>query len=260
MLEIIRKQGVEQLGRFYSKYRGIVVDDDDPKNLNRLLVNVYNITYENVWAWPVGEHGGNGTGFKYLTPQKGDIVFVEFMGGDTSYPVWSYCGWAETQVPEELKDNDSMGFVTPQNTKVILDDLDHSLTIEIGPSDNRQLVKITEEGILITSPKDFQVEVLETASIDANQVKITGTGTNPKIILNNGSQGGLPISSEVTSRLNIIEQEINALKTLLPAAVTAASGAVMDSGAAAFGVLVSGWSTPLVPTTEQQISNDEITQ
>jgi uncharacterized protein involved in type VI secretion and phage assembly len=37
----------------------------------------------------------------YMIPQKGSGVWVEFEGGDPSYPVWSGCFWADGELPQE---------------------------------------------------------------------------------------------------------------------------------------------------------------
>lgn len=143
-LNLLRCKGVEAIGRFYSIYRAIVIDNEDPLNLNRLLIHVPDITNNNVWAFPKHQPGSNGYGAKYLTPQKDEIVYVEFQTGDPQYPIWSFHGWAETQVPDDLKGTKVAGFITPNGNKVKLDDVGNIVEIEIN---GNQKIKIHPDGI-----------------------------------------------------------------------------------------------------------------
>ena len=95
-LVYLRENGLEGIGRFYSTYRGIVINNEDPLKLNRLQIEVPDITQTLVWAYPKGQPGPLQSGAKYLTPEINDVVFVEFQSGDPNYPLWSYCGWAKT--------------------------------------------------------------------------------------------------------------------------------------------------------------------
>jgi hypothetical protein len=71
--------------KYYGIYRGIVVNTADPKNYNRILLKVPQVSGEEVtsWAWP------NFTpGIGQISPSVGSNVWVAFEGGDTSYPMW----------------------------------------------------------------------------------------------------------------------------------------------------------------------------
>lgn len=76
--KIITEEGLEGLGRYYSVYRGIVVDNEDTeKNMNRVKVCIPEVmggTF--AWALPKGQHGSISTGFKFLAPKIGDIVLL----------------------------------------------------------------------------------------------------------------------------------------------------------------------------------------
>jgi len=72
--------------RFFGIYRGIVKNNNDPLNSNRLQVSVPQITgTESLdWAEPcLPPFSGT-----ISIPLVGDRVWVSFESGDTSYPVW----------------------------------------------------------------------------------------------------------------------------------------------------------------------------
>ena len=57
------------IGKFYSCYRGYVIDNNDSDDLNRIKVRVPMVTRHNihtVWAWPKGVYGGNNYGMQIL--------------------------------------------------------------------------------------------------------------------------------------------------------------------------------------------------
>jgi hypothetical protein len=71
--------------RFFGTYRGIVVDNTDPLNRNRLQLKVPQIfgDLSTEWAWPVVP-----SGVSLVTPAVGEGVWVQFEGGDASFPIW----------------------------------------------------------------------------------------------------------------------------------------------------------------------------
>ena len=71
--KIITEEGLEGLGRYYSVYRGIVVDNDDvEKKMNRVKVCVPEVMGGVfAWAYPKGQHGSISSGFKFLAPKVG---------------------------------------------------------------------------------------------------------------------------------------------------------------------------------------------
>lgn len=71
--------------RFYGVYRGIVVDTTDPLKLKRLKLKVPQILSEaeTDWAWPI-----ESPGVETVLPNVGQGIWVQFEGGDPSYPIW----------------------------------------------------------------------------------------------------------------------------------------------------------------------------
>jgi hypothetical protein len=71
--------------RFFGTYRGIVVDNADPLGRNRLRLKVPQILGDlaTEWAWAVIP-----SGVSFSVPAIGDGVWVQFEGGDASFPIW----------------------------------------------------------------------------------------------------------------------------------------------------------------------------
>jgi hypothetical protein len=85
--------------RFFGKYRGLVKDNADPTGRGRLRVQVRSVCGDDaVWAMPCVPYAGDGVGFVAL-PEAGTGVWVEFEGGDPSYPIWTGCFWASDEAP-----------------------------------------------------------------------------------------------------------------------------------------------------------------
>lgn len=123
LAEILQKNGVEYLGRYYSIYRGIVLDNKDPEEMGRILVKVPSVQGGvKVWARSKAIIGGPDFGVKFLPPRLGEIVYVEFEKGAPLSALWSYHGWGKREIPEDLKDNEAFGIVTPYGHKIILED------------------------------------------------------------------------------------------------------------------------------------------
>ena len=85
---------------YFGKYRGTVTDNSDNTSRGRLKVQVPTVlgTLE-VWAMPCVPYAGDGVGFYSLPPAQSG-VWVEFEGGDPSYPIWSGCFWADNELPD----------------------------------------------------------------------------------------------------------------------------------------------------------------
>lgn len=151
MIETIQKYGLEYCGRYYSIYRGFVVNNIDEDGLGKLLVNLPGVaTGIKVWARPGATHGAFQYGFKGLTPEIGEVVYVVFEYGDLMRPIWYYHGWGRAEVPEELKDNHTIGLVTPNGNKIYLRDDDGLLKILV----NEKVEVRVSDGCSVTMDKE----------------------------------------------------------------------------------------------------------
>ena len=137
--------------RFYGKYRGFVVNADDPKHLGRVRLRVPSVLGPDVvtgWAMPCVPSGGQpNEGFLFV-PEVGAGVWVEFEEGDLEFPIWVGTFWSEpggkseipklTQVDGTEQPNDQQ----PPTRKIIKTRKGHTLQFEDG--DAKEMVVIIE--------------------------------------------------------------------------------------------------------------------
>jgi hypothetical protein len=78
--------------KFYGKYRGTVINNIDPLQTGRLIVQVPDVSnlIPTTWAMPCFPMTGKQMG-AYMIPQIGAGVWVEFEQGDADHPIWSGC-------------------------------------------------------------------------------------------------------------------------------------------------------------------------
>jgi len=81
-------------GRFYGKYRGFVVENIDPEQIGRVLVQVPDVLGEipSSWAMPCVPAAGIQSGL-FIVPPIGSQVWIEFEQGDPNYPIWTGGFW-----------------------------------------------------------------------------------------------------------------------------------------------------------------------
>jgi uncharacterized protein involved in type VI secretion and phage assembly len=86
---------------FYGKYRATVINNVDPMQMGRLMVEVPDVSsiIPSTWAMPCVPFAGVLSGM-YAVPAIGSGVWVEFEQGDPDYPIWVGCFWGSAvEVP-----------------------------------------------------------------------------------------------------------------------------------------------------------------
>lgn len=216
--KLISEQGLESLGRFYSVYRGLVVNNADPDHMNRLKVSIPEVMNGIIlWAYAKGQHGSTASGFKNLSPKVGDIVYVTFEYGDPSKPLWEYHGWAKNQIPDILDDPDTIGIVTPNGNRIWLNDKDGSLKMYLYGS-----ATIYVEGPISINSK--------------SQVYLNAS----KAIVNQGHNDGVVNINELTEKLNNLVSELEEVK----AQINSHTHSGITSGPSVSGPMVSPIAKP----------------
>lgn len=212
--EIIRREGLEKLGRYYSKYRAIVINSHpDDLNTGNLLVEIPKVQGGmRVIARSGNIQGGPGFGIKPFLPQAGEIVWIEFEYGNPTQAVWHPHTWANGECPKELQDGSSKnvcGIVTPKGHKLFLEESSNGDVLHLSFGENFTL-EVTQNGLTLDQG-DSHIEISsdQVAVSSSKELKLD----SGKVTLNQGSQGLINI--------NVLKQFIQAVSADL---VTAKSG------------------------------------
>jgi uncharacterized protein involved in type VI secretion and phage assembly len=166
----ISRQG----GRHFGKYRGIVTDNNDPKNLGRIKARVPEVLgdVETGFALPCAPYAGDGMGI-FAVPPAGAGVWIEFEAGDVSRPIWTGCWWGEGQLPS---DNRGAAATPPQKTirseqglMITINDDDQTIAVSDENGENMLEIKVQQGLITILGSVKAvveapQIELVESAS------------------------------------------------------------------------------------------------
>jgi hypothetical protein len=142
--------------RFYGKYRGIVLTNEDPLRIGRLQATVPEVlgAVPSGWAVPCAPYAGTGSGF-FAIPPIGAGVWIEFEAGDVSRPIWTGAWWATGEVPlgEKATPSDPTRKIlrTELGLMVSLDDLEQTITISDAVGLNLMSIKVVEGTVELES-------------------------------------------------------------------------------------------------------------
>jgi uncharacterized protein involved in type VI secretion and phage assembly len=135
--------------RFTGKYAAIVVDNEDPKGLARLKVQVPEVFGDETtgWAVPCSPYAGQNAGLAAVPP-KGSLVYVEWPAGDTKrVPIWSGGSWADGEGVPDAGPN-VLVLVTPAGHKIELKDTSGDESIEVKAVSGARIM-LDSDGITI---------------------------------------------------------------------------------------------------------------
>ena len=138
---------------FYGKYRGTVASVDPATCRITATVPAVLGDANTGWCMPCVPYAGPQRGIAFL-PEVGSGVWIEFEGGDVSYPVWTGCYWRDGEPPEGVAPNVKV-IVTAAGHKLILNDDELSITIS---DPNGNMVILNEAGITL-SKAEMQIVV-----------------------------------------------------------------------------------------------------
>lgn len=164
-------------GRFYGKYRALVVENADPDNRGRLKLKIPDILGNEVvsaWALPCAPYGGAANQGFFFIPEVDASVWVEFESGRLDNPIWVGSFWGTGEAP---KGNGADGteeseIPSPPTRKVIKTLKGHSIQLEDAEDgDMLMLLEATNGNLLV---------------MNADGIKITD-GTNKTTITLNDS-------------------------------------------------------------------------
>ena len=162
--------------KYYGKYRGVVLNNVDPMQIGRLMIQVPDVAglIPSSWAMPCVPIAGIQNGMVAL-PIIGSGVWVEFEQGDPDHPIWSGCFWGTAaeipalalMVPPGVP---GITFQTPLQNGVTINDVP-------GPTG----------GIMLKSATGATIIVNDTGIYIQNGKGASIVMTGPTVTINNGA-------------------------------------------------------------------------
>jgi uncharacterized protein involved in type VI secretion and phage assembly len=132
-------------GRFYGKYRGTVLDVEASTMRIKASVPAVYGAVSSGWAWPCVPYAGDSVGIAFL-PEVGSAVWIEFEGGDVSFPIWTGCFWLSGQVPSDAAA--AVKVIVTKQHKILLDDDQGSITIQ---DSNGNKITLDSSGLTLSN-------------------------------------------------------------------------------------------------------------
>ena len=131
--------------RFYGKYRGVVTDVD--ASTMRIKASVPSVLPNGGtgWAMPCVPYAGPQVGVIML-PETGSGVWIEFEGGDVSFPVWVGMYWHSGEIPSEA--SATVKSIITSAGSIALDDDAGSITLTDA---QQNTVVLDSDGVTSTS-------------------------------------------------------------------------------------------------------------
>jgi len=162
--------------KYYGKYRGSVLNNVDPMQMGRLMVQVPDVSglIPSSWAMPSFPFTGKQMG-AYMIPQIGSGVWVEFEQGNPDYPIWSGCWYGSAaEVPAlALAGN-------PASPSIVLQTaLQNSIVVSDLPGPTG--------GIMLKSTTGATIIVNDTGIYIQNGKGASLIMTGPTVAINNGA-------------------------------------------------------------------------
>jgi uncharacterized protein involved in type VI secretion and phage assembly len=152
---------VERLrNRFFGKYRGTVTDVDAATMRIKAKVPAVLKDQKSGWCMACVPYAGAGVGMAIL-PEVGSGVWIEFEGGDVSYPIWVGCYWRTAEPPSQAAP--AVKAIVTKETTILLDDDSSSLTL--GDSNQNS---VTLDGSGVTLKRGGNSVVVSDAEVNVN--------------------------------------------------------------------------------------------
>ncbi len=164
--------------RYYGKYRGLVADNQDPRNMGRVRARVPEVMgdEQSPWALPCTPYAGEGEG-QYTVPPVGAGVWIEFEAGDVSRPIWSGCWWGEDELPTDTQGNGATPGLkilrSGQGLQVALND--DGQTIEVSDRDGNNLLRIEAQA------GQLRLEAATKVVVEAPRIELVENASHPVV-------------------------------------------------------------------------------
>ncbi|MFS8203783.1 phage baseplate assembly protein V [Streptomyces sp. CWNU-52B] len=167
--------------RYLGKFRGRVVDNNDPLRIGRVTAEVPDVLGDepSTWALPCLPFTGPESG-QFVVPPTGAGVWVEFEQGDPSFPIWTGCwyGAAEELPPDARRElqanvaNKPVVVQTPLAHKLVMSDTPGAEQGILLQAQGGAYIRITEEAVVIATGAGAEV-VLRGNQVTINEGQLT---------------------------------------------------------------------------------------
>jgi len=168
--------------KHYGKYRGTVVDNDDPRKQARIKAKVPEILgdVDSGWALPCAPYAGDKTGL-YTVPLVGAGVWIEFEAGDVSRPIWVGCWWQSNAIPTDEGGAQATPDVRMARSEegMLLALHDDSQVIALSDSNGANLLKIEVQ------PGKVTLKATTKVVVDAPLIELVANSTHPGVFGDN---------------------------------------------------------------------------
>ena len=163
-------------GKYYGKYRGMVLNNIDPMQMGRLMVQVPDVgsLAPGTWAMPCAPIAGIQNGM-FALPIIGSGVWIEFEQGDPDHPIWVGCFWGSAaEIP-------ALALLTPPALPAITlqTPLQNGITISDLPGPTG--------GIMLKSATGATLIVNDTGIYIQNGKGASIVMVGPSVTVNNGA-------------------------------------------------------------------------
>ena len=168
--------------RYYGKYRGTVIENIDPQQIGRVLVEVPDVLglTPSSWALPCVPAAGIQSGV-FVVPPIGSQVWVEFEQGDPDYPIWTGGFWgsaadvpAFATAPPAIPPGQNIVMQTTGQNLVMVSDAPPTPTTGgiVLKSVSGAMIVVNETGIYISNGQGATITLIGPA-VDINLGALT---------------------------------------------------------------------------------------
>jgi uncharacterized protein involved in type VI secretion and phage assembly len=164
------------VAKYYGKYRGTVLDNIDPMQIGRLMVQVPDVSniLPSTWAMPCVPFAGIQCG-SYALPPIGAGVWIEFEQGDSDYPIWVGGFWGSA---EEVP---ALALATPPGLQSIVLQTTSQNTLMISDAPG------PTGGILLKTTAGAMISISDVGITITNGQGATIMMTGPSVTINEGA-------------------------------------------------------------------------
>jgi uncharacterized protein involved in type VI secretion and phage assembly len=165
-------------GRYYGKYRGVVLNNIDPMQMGRVQVQVPDVMGVGLSSWAMAcvPFTGKQSGV-YCVPQIGAGVWVEFEQGDPDRPIWVGGYWgtaAEVPVLSHTVPPAVNGFTIQTTLKngIVVSDVPGPTGGIMIQTTTGAMISVSDTGIVISNGKGAVISMIG-PTVDVNAGALT---------------------------------------------------------------------------------------